>query len=177
MGNKRHLFSTALPRRAVDTAFGASHDEKTPGLSCTRTLGEPEEESQRWITLTNGDVSKHVRYLASRMSPLEAAVRRGLWAVNAQMAGGANPNERFVGGNTALHVAASLGRDEIVMALVGSGGDVDARDSMGETPLVKAVRFGHVVVAEMLIKFRCKVGVRAWGPRSYSALDTAAETG
>eukprot|EP00903_Cladosiphon_okamuranus_P020152 g18501.t1 len=142
-----------------------------------RRLEEIEDYAERVIAMTNDDTEAGARYVASKMLPLEVAVRRCLHAVNAQLALGANPNERFLGGDTALHVAAVLGRDKIVEVLVRSGGNVDARDSMGDTPLIKAVRFGHFPVAQTLISVGCDVGARAWMPLCYSALDTAAQKG
>lgn len=162
------------------TAFGPASNARK------RTLEDVELEASRLVVRTSdstagGMASRganvRARDSAHAMTAMEVAVRRGLRAVNALLARGANPNERFVGRGTALHVAARLGRDEIVQALLISGGNGDALDSRGESPLIKAVRFGHERVAAILIKVGCDVGIRARGPRCFSALDRAAENG
>lgn len=114
---------------------------------------------------------------APEMAAINVAVRRGLGAVNKLLAWGANPNQVLAGGGTALHVAAQRGAHEIVYALLVSGGCADAVDSKGESPLIKAVRFGHSHVVKVLLGAGCDVGIRAWRPRCHTALDVAAGEG
>ncbi|HNR30189.1 MAG TPA: ankyrin repeat domain-containing protein [Candidatus Hydrogenedentes bacterium] len=49
-----------------------------------------------------------------------------------------------------LHRAALLGLTDAVRSLVHYGADVDAPDSLGETPLHKAAREGHLAVVREL---------------------------
>lgn len=52
---------------------------------------------------------------------------------------------------TALHMAARRGHTEIAQALLDRGAQVDARDSLGDTPLRRAVNCGKVDVARLLL--------------------------
>jgi truncated hemoglobin YjbI len=52
---------------------------------------------------------------------------------------------------TALHMAARRGHEEIAQALLDSGADIEARDSLRETPLRRAVNCDKVGVASLLL--------------------------
>jgi ankyrin repeat protein len=58
---------------------------------------------------------------------------------------GADPNERQPNGETVMHVAAGRGCVGIVEMLIAAGGDVDARDVVGQTPLHRALEFRDVM--------------------------------
>ena len=60
---------------------------------------------------------------------------RALQAVHAAIAAGADVNAVNQSGQTALHVATSLGRNSIIQLLVDSGADLNARDKQGRTAL------------------------------------------
>jgi ankyrin repeat protein len=64
---------------------------------------------------------------------------------------GANIEAKFVGGATALHLAAMNGHAEAASALVQLGA-VSVRAANGDTPLATSVRFGHHQVAQVLRK-------------------------
>ncbi|KAL3364342.1 hypothetical protein AABB24_013214 [Solanum stoloniferum] len=57
---------------------------------------------------------------------------------------------------TALHIAANLGRSEVVSELLSLGGEetilVRMTDDIGDTALHKAVRGGHIDIVRMLVK-------------------------
>jgi ankyrin repeat protein len=55
-------------------------------------------------------------------------------------------------GWTALHWAASAGRDAAVAVLLDAGLEVNARDVMGNTPLLVAADEGHVGVVRVLLE-------------------------
>ena len=63
-----------------------------------------------------------------------------------------NVAERDKDGNTALHLAAGAGDQDIVMMLVALDADVNARNRRGETPLFAASRNGHKLIVQMLQK-------------------------
>ena len=52
---------------------------------------------------------------------------------------------------TALHMAARRGNVEVIETLLDSGAGIEARDSMGETPLRRAVNCGKVKAAKLLL--------------------------
>jgi truncated hemoglobin YjbI len=52
---------------------------------------------------------------------------------------------------TALHMAARRGNVEVIEALLDGGADIEARDSLGETPLRRAVNCNKVQAAKLLL--------------------------
>ena len=54
-------------------------------------------------------------------------------------------------GNTALLIAADLGRDQSAQILVDAGSDPNAANRQGITPLMAAVRKGHLPIVDMLL--------------------------
>ncbi|MGD1091907.1 MAG: ankyrin repeat domain-containing protein [Bryobacteraceae bacterium] len=52
---------------------------------------------------------------------------------------------------TALHMAARRGNVEVIAALLDGGADIEARDSLGETPLRRAVNCNKVEAAKLLL--------------------------
>jgi hypothetical protein len=52
---------------------------------------------------------------------------------------------------TALHMAARRGNPRIIEALLDAGADIEARDSMGDTPLRRAVNCAKIEAAELLL--------------------------
>ena len=75
--------------------------------------------------------------LGSRIPAAEE--RRALEAVNLALELGADVNAADDGGNTALHAAASHGMDTVIELLVDRGGDVNAENRRGQTPVALAV--------------------------------------
>ena len=53
---------------------------------------------------------------------------------------------------TALHMAARRGNVELIAALLDEGADIEARDSLGETPLRRAVNCDKVDAAKLLLE-------------------------
>ena len=54
-------------------------------------------------------------------------------------------------GRTALHVAASSGQQDLVKWLLERGASVHVRDSNNETPLLAAVKAGHMPIVRVRI--------------------------
>lgn len=59
---------------------------------------------------------------------------------------------------TALHMAARRGNLEIAEALLDCGADIDARDSLGDTPLRRSVNCDQIQVASLLLAKGADVG-------------------
>jgi ankyrin repeat protein len=56
---------------------------------------------------------------------------------------GANPNLRAEGGITVMHEVAVTGQVELADMLLKGGGDINATDSSGKTPLAHALNNKH----------------------------------
>lgn len=68
-------------------------------------------------------------------------------------------------GQTALHIAASRGRSEIVEALIAAGADPLARDTLNRTPEDVANRAGHADIAYTLTAAKQNIAQRATSVR------------
>jgi truncated hemoglobin YjbI len=76
----------------------------------------------------------------------------GASVVRALAKGGASVNANDgVKRCTALHMAARRGNLEVAEALLDCGADIDARDSLGDTPLRRSVNCGKTQVAALLL--------------------------
>jgi truncated hemoglobin YjbI len=82
----------------------------------------------------------------------ECKVPGGGSVVRALVQGGANVHANDgVKHCTALHMAARRGNVEVAAALLDCGADIEARDSLGETPLRRAVNCNKIEVAALLL--------------------------
>ena len=82
----------------------------------------------------------------------ECSVPGGGDVVRALVRAGANVDAQDgVKRCTALHMAARRGNVEVAGALLDSGAAIEARDSLGDTPLRRAVNCGKVEVAALLV--------------------------
>eukprot|EP00976_Prorocentrum_cordatum_P110955 1195291-Prorocentrum_minimum.AAC.4 len=57
-------------------------------------------------------------------------------------------------GRTAVHMAAQMGQQSVLVALLKARGDPNARDVHGRTPLMAACTFGHTTAAKWLLDYR-----------------------
>ena len=53
--------------------------------------------------------------------------------------------------STPLHIAARCGHHEIAVLLLENGADVNAKDGLGETPLMRAIEGHHEGLAKWLL--------------------------
>jgi hypothetical protein len=84
--------------------------------------------------------------------PLMAAARAGESArVKELLAQGAAEDQRNARLETSLFVAASLGHQDVVQALVDVPAGIDIPDHEGRTPLFAAAAAGHLKVVELLL--------------------------
>ncbi len=85
-------------------------------------------------------------------TPLNTAVRGGNLAISRMLLdAGANPNLTAAYGlSTPLHIAAMTGKKDVVELLIDRGATVNARDSLGRTPLYYATRYGQEPSIEVL---------------------------
>jgi ankyrin repeat protein len=64
-------------------------------------------------------------------------------------------------GSTPLHVAAARGRADACRALVSTcGANVDSRDSIGWTPLMRAARFNYLQCVEVLVELGADIALQ-----------------
>ena len=77
--------------------------------------------------------------------------------------------------STPLHIAAYNNKIEAVAALISHGADVNAREEDGETPLMRASRWGRAKIVEALLDAGADKELKATsGPREgKTALDVA----
>jgi truncated hemoglobin YjbI len=66
-------------------------------------------------------------------------------------AGGSVDANAGVKNCTALHMAARRGHEEVAQALLDCGANIEARDSVGETPLRRAVNCDKIRIASLLL--------------------------
>ena len=101
-----------------------------------------------------------------------AAERGDVDKVKALLEGGMAPNTRNVLGETPLHKVRD--HNAVAAALVAAGGDVNAQDQDGDTPLHRAATGGHKTVGEFLLGKGAEVnisGFRGLTPLHLAALN------
>jgi len=62
-----------------------------------------------------------------------------------------NMNERFIDGQTPLHLASIYGHTAIAKYLLDNGASTNVQDSAGATPLHESVRYGNVDIVKMIL--------------------------
>ena len=88
---------------------------------------------------------------------------------------GADPQKyKDEGGNTALHIAACRGRNDVISTLIKSGADLNIQNNEGDTALHRAASTGNNEVATNLIMAGADLNKK--NKDGDSALDRAAST-
>lgn len=104
----------------------------------------------------------------------ESAVR----TILLQVATATHASTESSGGDTPLHIAATLGQERVVTVLLLKGADPDTVDSTGRTPLHVAVEYGHLPTVKVILAANPDVSLRyKVACRGYSILDLAAREG
>jgi len=85
------------------------------------------------------------------------AARGDLVKVRALLDSGVDANERNRTGWTALHCLGMRGAPEMARLLVAHGADLEATDSLNETPLITACRFENKAIIPTLIELGANV--------------------
>jgi glutaminase len=107
---------------------------------------------------TSSESIQHVQEQIRTSNPVTTDLIGLIWAasegdltsVRRYIARGVNPSHADYDGRTALHLAASEGKNGIVRFLVGLGCRQDCRDRWGNTPLMDALREGHCSTTQLL---------------------------
>ena len=138
----------------VAHAFGLSGELRKMAASAIEGLGRSrleealrEEDTQDGITVLHGAL-EHLDAVDSFF----AAARRGDMAtVRRALVTGESPFRTDTWGNTALHMAAENGHDELVR-LLGQIGSIDVRNMRGWTPVMSAAKAGRKEVVFLLLE-------------------------
>ncbi|KAF4627646.1 hypothetical protein G7Y89_g10507 [Cudoniella acicularis] len=91
---------------------------------------------------------------------LEAVSHGSLLDVIAQIKHGSPINDEDDQGNTALHLASSLGSDAKVIILLNHGAPANTTNKIGNTSLHKAAQMGRSAVCKMLLEKDADVGAK-----------------
>lgn len=87
-----------------------------------------------------------------------AAKANDVGKVRQLLSDGASPNQTDEdGATTGMHVAASTGNLQIMAILYKAGGDINARNSVGDSPLDLAAQRDQLEAAKLLLEMRARV--------------------
>jgi len=113
-------------------------------------------------------------------TPLAAATNSGHFEVVKQLFVG-NPKQNInhvdVYGTTALHWAAQGGFTDIVDFLLRQGANINAKDNLQKTPLILAVKYGHLAVIKRLFAESPRPDFNLQDEDGYTALDWSQQAG
>jgi hypothetical protein len=110
-------------------------------LTGNRTCGDAPSEIRVW------SFNNHTRTTEETVN-LQKWITRNPRRINAQYGAFCE---------TALHLAARFGREDLADALIGAGADVEALSKRDERPLHKSAAYGHPNVVRLLLARRADV--------------------
>ena len=90
-------------------------------------------------------------------SLLKAVKSNNVQDVKEILASGININDMSKNSQTALHLAAGLGHDQIAKLLISNGAKIYTKDNSGFTPLHYAVWFNQLKIVKLLIEKRANI--------------------
>lgn len=85
-------------------------------------------------------------------TPFLTAVKYGHGAVVEKLIGRANIADTNTIGESALHIAAEYGYDDVILTLLANGADAHYADKSGATPMFRAAAYGREKALEALLK-------------------------
>lgn len=116
------------------------------------------------VNRTHSSTPSWRRSASSSMTPdrlndglFSAAKNRNLLLLKQLVNEGANVNHKNFNGESALHIAASLGHIQMVQYLLAKGANVNAKTGKNWLPIHHAIRFEHPVVANYLIAHKASL--------------------
>lgn len=106
------------------------------------------------LLLKNGaDAKQKFKGKDGKFGCLEIAAQEGLLEIAQLLVeAGADPNERFLRGQTALRISARNGRIELIKYFISKGCEVDTKADDGATPLEAAASKGHLDIVKLLLE-------------------------
>ena len=112
--------------------------------------------------------------IPGRVIPLHAAVRSENPAILSMLlAAGAEVESKDEAGNTALIIASSTGRDDMVLVLLAGGARIETTDNRGWTALTAARQKNHLSVEQILVDHGAPDPLLASAPHRSGELDMA----
>lgn len=84
----------------------------------------------------------------------DAVEKNQIDRIQSMIEGGTDVNIQDVLRNTPMHMAAFYGREKVIDLLAKNGGDVNAVNQAGRTPLYSAVQANHLQAVQALIKHK-----------------------
>ena len=95
--------------------------------------------------------------------------------IEKRLAGAVDLEAQTIGGDTALTIAASTGREEYVVKLLAAGANLDAQTDDGKTALILAAAHGHDEIVAKLLAAGANIDAQTKDGKT--ALTIAAESG
>ena len=137
--------------------FGGGAEKATRKFFAANTPREAQVQIAKGADINGFDVPG-----IGRMVPLGRQAHQGNAAmVTWLLENGADPALRDATGDTALHIAANLGKVDVIPILVAGKADIEATDSRGNTPLHRSVMPGDLGATWKLLELGANPNARS----------------